>query len=121
LPSVCLTGAREARRKTMSKNIYVGNLPFQTTDADLLKWFGEHGTVSRAQVVNDRETGRSRGFGFVEMATAEEAEAAVKKLNGQELDGRRLNVELAKPAGQGGSAQRGGGSRSGGGYNRSRW
>jgi RNA recognition motif-containing protein len=55
------------------------------------------------------------------MATAEEAEAAVKKLNGQELDGRRLNVELAKPAGQGGSAQRGGGSRSGGGYNRSRW
>jgi cold-inducible RNA-binding protein len=111
-----------ARGGAMAHKLFIGGgLSFSTSNERLREVFAQVGSVESAAVVTDRETGRSRGFGFVEMATAEEAEAAVKKLNGQELDGRRLNVELAKPAGQGGSAQRGGGSRSGGGYNRSRW
>ncbi|TMQ33076.1 MAG: RNA-binding protein [Planctomycetota bacterium] len=79
----------------MSKNIYVGNLSFETTADDLLELFGAHGTVSRAQIVNDRETGRSRGFGFVEMS--EGGEQAIEKLNGTELQGRALTVNEAKP------------------------
>ena len=82
--------------------------------------FAQAGSVESAAVVMDRDTGRSRGFGFVEMATADEADAAVKKFNGQELDGRTLKVELAKGAGPGGGRDSGG-SRSGGGNNRSRW
>ena len=78
------------------------------------------GAVESATVVTDRETGRSRGFGFVEMATADEAEAAVKKFNGQEVDGRTLKVELAKPSGSGGARSGGGGYRSGG-RGGSRW
>lgn len=79
----------------MSNNIYVGNLPFETTSDDLLSWFGEHGTVTRAQVATDRETGRSRGFGFVEMSNG--GEAAIAALNGSQVGGRTLKVNEAKP------------------------
>jgi RNA recognition motif-containing protein len=79
----------------MSKNIYVGNLSFQTTADDLIELFGQHGAVERAQVVNDRETGRSRGFGFVEMSQG--GEAAIAALNGTQHEGRALTVNEAKP------------------------
>ncbi len=79
----------------MSKNIYVGNLSFQTTADDLLQVFGEYGSVTRAQVVSDRDTGRSRGFAFVEMT--EGGEEAIAALNGAEYQGRALTVNEAKP------------------------
>lgn len=79
----------------MSKNIYVGNLPFQTTADDLIEVFSEYGQVSRAQVVSDRDTGRSRGFGFVEMS--EGGDQAITALNGAEYGGRALTVNEAKP------------------------
>jgi RNA recognition motif-containing protein len=79
----------------MSMNIYVGNLPFQTTADDLIQVFGEYGAVTRAQVVSDRETGRSRGFGFVEMS--EGGEQAITALSGAEFQGRTLTVNEAKP------------------------
>lgn len=85
-------------------NIYVGNLPFRTTDDDLRRTFEAHGSVKSAQVVMDRETGRSRGFGFVEMANDEEGRAAISALDGAEFDGRNLRVNEAQPRGQ----QRGG-------------
>ena len=94
----------------MSKNIYVGNLPFQTTSDDLLSWFGEYGTVTRAQVATDRDTGRSRGFGFVEMS--EGGDEAIAALNGTQHGGRSLTVNEAKPREErprsGGSGGRGG-------------
>lgn len=80
----------------MSTKLYVGNLTFQTTSADLEKLFGQHGEVTKAQVISDRDTGRSRGFGFVEMATSEAATAAISSLNGRDLDGRQLTVNVAK-------------------------
>src|SRR5688572_13907305 len=99
----------------MSKNIYVGNLSFQTTADDLMQIFGEYGTVSRAQVVDDKETGRSRGFGFVEMADG--GDEAIAALNGTQLGGRTLTVNEAKPrearprsGGSGGGYDRAGGS-----------
>jgi RNA recognition motif-containing protein len=79
----------------MSKNLYVGNLAFQSTADDLLQLFGQHGTVTRAQVVADRETGRSRGFGFVEMADG--GDQAIAALNGAEFQGRTLTVNEARP------------------------
>jgi RNA recognition motif-containing protein len=79
----------------MSKNIYVGNLSFETTADDLIQLFGQHGTVERAQVVSDRETGRSRGFGFVEMSQG--GEAAIAALNGAQHGGRTLTVNEARP------------------------
>src|SRR6516162_4688359 len=79
----------------MSKNIYVGNLPYTTTSDDLRSWFAEHGTVTRAQVATDRDTGRSRGFGFVEMS--EGGEAAIAALDGAQVEGRSLKVNEAKP------------------------
>src|SRR5947209_3394812 len=79
----------------MSKSIYVGNLSFQTTADDLIQLFGAHGTVTRAQVVSDRETGQSRGFGFVEMS--EGGEAAIAALNGTQHGSRTLTVNEAKP------------------------
>ena len=79
----------------MSKNIYVGNLPYSTTSDDLRSWFAEHGTVTRAQVATDRDTGRSRGFGFVEMS--EGGEAAIAALDGAQVEGRSLKVNEAKP------------------------
>ncbi len=78
-------------------NIYVGNLSFDVSDAQLQEAFGAHGTVNKANVVTDRETGRSRGFGFVEMAKDEEGKAAIEALNGSELGGRTITVNVAKP------------------------
>jgi cold-inducible RNA-binding protein len=115
----------------MSMKLYVGNLSFQTSSSDLQELFSQAGTVESASVVEDRDTGRSRGFGFVEMATREEGEAAIQQLNGKEVGGRALNVNEAKPRedrGGGGGGRGGfggGGNRGGGGGNRggggSRW
>jgi RNA recognition motif-containing protein len=80
----------------MNSNIYVGNLSFNTTSGDLETLFAPHGEVKKAQVVTDRDTGRSRGFGFVEMASADEASAAINALNGYDFDGRALTVNIAK-------------------------
>jgi len=80
----------------MSSNLYVGNLSFSTTTADLESQFAPHGTVNKAQVITDRDSGRSRGFGFVEMSSTEEANAAIAALNGQNVDGRDLTVSVAK-------------------------
>ena len=99
----------------MAQKLFIGGLSFSTSNERLREVFAQVGSVESAMVVTDRETGHSRGFGFVEMATAEEAEAAVKKFDGQELDGRRLTVQPAKPAGLGDRS----GSR--GGERRSRW
>jgi RNA recognition motif-containing protein len=96
-------------------NIYVGNLPYSTTESDLQALFGQYGQVSRASVVMDRETGRSRGFGFVEMANDNEAQAAIAALNGKDNGGRALVVNVAKPREAGGSRGGGGGWGGGGG------
>ena len=100
-------------------NIYVGNLTFQATADDLLQLFGQYGTVDRAQVVNDRETGRSRGFGFVEMSSG--GQEAIDALNGTNFQGRNLSVNEAKPREDRGGGGRGGygggrGGSGGGGY-----
>ena len=103
----------------MATKLYVGNLSFKTTGDDLRAHFSQAGTVESASVIEDRETGRSRGFGFVEMATAEDAAAAIEKFNGKELDGRALTVNEAKPkTDRGGGGGRGGygGGRDRGGY-----
>ncbi len=95
----------------MSMKLYVGNLAFQTSSDDLQQLFAQAGTVESAAVVEDRETGRSRGFGFVEMSTKEEGNAAIQKFNGQDMGGRALNVNEAKPRedrGGGGGGGRGG-------------
>jgi RNA recognition motif-containing protein len=95
----------------MSKNVYVGNLAWECTADDLLALFQEHGTVARAQVITDRDSGRSRGFGFVEMSDDQEAQKAIESLNGFEFQGRALTVNEAKPredrGGHGGGASRG--------------
>jgi RNA recognition motif-containing protein len=78
-------------------NIYVGNLPFSYNSDDLQRLFEAHGTVTSAQVLSDRDTGRSRGFGFVEMSNDDEARAAIKEIDGNDVDGRRLKVNEAKP------------------------
>lgn len=96
----------------MAKNIYVGNLSWECTADDLLALFEEHGAVARAQVITDRETGRSRGFGFVEMERDEEAQKAIDALNGQEHQGRPLTVNEARPREERGGGG-GGGSRGG--------
>jgi RNA recognition motif-containing protein len=118
----------------MSMKLYVGNLAFTTSSQDLQELFAQAGTVESASVVEDRDTGRSRGFGFVEMSSKEEGEAAISQFNGKEVNGRALNVNEAKPrenrgggGGRGGfggnrgggggyGGNRGGGGRSGGGY-----
>jgi RNA recognition motif-containing protein len=81
----------------MSNKLYVGNLSFNTSNQDLIDLFSAAGTVTSANVVEDRETGRSRGFGFVEMASSDDAQAAISELNGKEVDGRALKVNEAKP------------------------
>ena len=81
----------------MSSKIYVGNLPYSVTDSTLESNFAEFGSVSSAQVMMDRETGRSKGFGFVEMASADGAQAAIKALDGMSVDGRSITVNLARP------------------------
>ena len=93
----------------MAKKLYVGNLSYGTTDSDLQKMFEEFGTVESAQVITDRESGRSKGFGFVEMGSQQEAEAAIKALNGKEMDGRALTVNEAKPREDRGGRSGGGG------------
>lgn len=80
----------------MSNNLFVGNLTFDTSTADLESLFSAHGEVSKAQVITDRDSGRSRGFGFVEMATADAAQAAIDALDGHSVDGRQLTVNVAK-------------------------
>jgi len=101
----------------MGKKLYVGNLSYQVDSSELEQLFGAHGTVVSAQIINDRDTGRSKGFGFVEMGTDEEAQAAIAGLNGQQHNGRALTVNEARPreerGGGGGYGGRGGG---GGGY-----
>jgi RNA recognition motif-containing protein len=102
-----------------SKNLYVGNLPFTTTEQELTDLFGQYGTVTKAQVIQDRETGRSRGFGFVEMSSG--TDEAIQALNNAEYQGRRLTVNEAKPredrpgggGGRGGYGGGGGGGRGG--------
>jgi RNA recognition motif-containing protein len=109
----------------MSKNIYVGNLTWECTADDLLALFQQHGGVARAQVITDRETGRSRGFGFVEMNDDAEAQKAIDALNGADFNGRALTVNVAKPreersGGGGGGGYRGGGGGGKGGFGGSR-
>ncbi len=100
--------------------LYVGNLSFQTSSEDLQRLFAQAGTVESASVVEDRETGRSRGFGFVEMATAEEGQKAIEQFNGKDFNGRNLNVNEARPReDRGGHGGGGGGGRGGFGGNRS--
>ena len=104
------------RAIAMAKRLYVGNLKYTVTSEQLHELFEQFGTVSSAQVLSDRDTGRSRGFGFVEMANDDEAQAAIEALDGRDHDGRRLTVNEAKPrtsGGGGGGGYRGGG---GGGY-----
>ena len=111
----------------MSMKLYVGNLSFQTSSSDLQDLFAQAGTVESASVVEDRETGRSRGFGFVEMSSKEEGEAAIAQFNGSEVNGRALNVNEAKPrenrgGGRGFSENRGGyGGSNGGRRSEPRW
>ncbi len=95
----------------MSMKLYVGNLAFQTSSEDLQQLFAQAGTVESASVVEDRDTGRSRGFGFVEMASKEEGEAAISQFNGKEFNGRNLTVNEARPREDRGN--RGGGGRGG--------
>lgn len=101
----------------MTTKLFVGNLSFRTSSEDLRAAFAQVGTVESASVIEDRETGRSRGFGFVEMASSDEAQAAINEFHGKEIDGRNLTVNEAKPrtdrAGGGGGFG-GGGGRSGG-------
>lgn len=97
----------------MAKRLYVGNLRYTVTSAQLQELFEQYGTVSSASVLNDRETGRSRGFGFVEMLDDNEALSAIEGLDGQDFDGRRLTVNEARPRTPGGG---GGGDGGGGGY-----
>jgi len=99
----------------MAKNIYVGNLVWDATQDDLYNLFQEHGKVTRAQVIMDRETGRSRGFGFVEMENDAESETAINALNGADFRGRALTVNEAKPRDDRGGGGGGGGGRAFGG------
>src|SRR5438046_2983966 len=104
----------------MTMKLYVGNLAFTTSSQDLQELFAQAGTVESASVVEDRDTGRSRGFGFVEMSSKEEGEAAIAQFNGKEVNGRALNVNEAKPrenrGGGGGRGGFGGGRGGGGGF-----
>lgn len=108
----------------MGKKLYVGNLPYDTGDSKLQELFEEYGSVQSAQVIMDRETGRSKGFGFVEMGSDDEARAAINGMNGKEIGGRALTVNEARPredrggrgGGGGGRGGYGGGGRDRGGY-----
>jgi len=106
----------------MGKRLYVGNLPYSATEASLQRLFAQFGTVDSVKIITDRDTGRSKGFGFVEMATDEEAEQAISQLNGKDMEGRKLNVNEARPPerrdGMGGG---GGGGRGGYGGGRNRY
>src|SRR5262249_51336460 len=99
-------------RPTMGRKLYVGNLTYDVTDAALEAMFAPHGTVQSAQIIMDRDTGRSKGFGFVEMSSDQEAQNAIQALNGQQVGGRALTVNEARPR----EERRGGGGGGGGGY-----
>ena len=110
----------------MNNKLYVGGLPYSVTEGRLEEIFAEHGTVQSARVISDKFTGQSRGFGFVEMASGEEAQKAIEALNGTQLDGRTLVVNEARPQEQrprtgGGGGGGGGNRRGGGGGGRNRW
>lgn len=108
----------------MSIKLYVGNLSFNTSTQDLQELFAGAGTVESTNIIEDRETGRSRGFAFVEMSSSEEAQNAISQFNGKEIDGRSLNVNEAKPREDRGGNNSGRGSNrggSGGGYSNSRY
>jgi RNA recognition motif-containing protein len=105
---------------SMASKLYVGGLSYSTTSEGLREFFAQSGNVTSATVITDRFSGQSRGFGFVEMATAEDAQNAISQLNGRELDGRRITVEISnpqgpRPGGGGGGGGRPGGGRPGGG------
>ena len=99
----------------MGRKLYVGNLSYSVRDSDLEDLFAAHGTVDSAQVIMDRDTGRSKGVGFVEMSSDQEAQAAISALNGKDLDGRNLTVNEARPKEEGGGRGKGGGGGYGGG------
>jgi len=106
----------------MGRKLYVGNLDYGVRDGDLSEIFAPHGTVQSAQVIMDRDTGRSKGFGFVEMGSDAEAQAAITALNGTEVNGRTLTVNEARPKPEGGGGGRGGrGGYGGGGGGGRRW
>lgn len=112
----------------MSRKIYVGGLPYSTTDGQLEEIFATHGAVESARVITDKFTGRSRGFGFVEMGSDDEAQKAIDTLNGTEIEGRTLTVNEARPqerrpggGGGGGFGDRRGGGGGGGGGRQNRW
>ncbi|HEX9741374.1 MAG TPA: RNA-binding protein [Nitrospiraceae bacterium] len=116
----------------MGSKIYVGGLPYAATEQQLSDLFAQHGAVESARVITDKFTGQSRGFGFVEMTTGEDAQKAIAALNGTQMDGRTLTVNEAKPmeprsgggggrGGFGGGAGRNSGGGAGGGGNRGRW
>src|ERR1700722_1760018 len=98
-----------SRRPSMGKKLYVGNLAYGVSDTDLQNLFTPHGTVQSAQIIMDRDTGRSKGFGFVEMSSGTEATAAINALNGKENDGRALTVNEARPREDRGGSRNGGG------------
>src|SRR5581483_7607194 len=100
----------------MGKKLYVGNLSYEISDSDLSTLFAAHGTVESAQVIIDRDTGRSKGFGFVEMQTEQEAQAAIAAMNGKEVNGRPLTVNEARPKTEGGRGGPGGGRGGRGGH-----
>src|SRR6058998_333658 len=112
--SDCFRAVR--RSPSMAVKLFVGGLSFSTSNERLREAFAAAGSVESASVVTDRDTGRSRGFGFVEMATPEEAEQAISRLNGTNLDGRTIQVEKAKAPGTGGGDRRGGGGGGRGGF-----
>jgi RNA recognition motif-containing protein len=101
------------KEEPLAVKLYVGGLSYDTTDEGLRTFFEQAGTVDSASVVMDRYSGRSRGFGFVEMTSQEDAQKAIRELNGKVLDGRTLTVEQARPAGQGGGGPRRGGGGGG--------
>jgi cold-inducible RNA-binding protein len=105
----------------MGKKLYVGNLSYETTNADLEAMFAPHGAVQSAQVIMDRETGRSKGFGFVEMGSDQEAQAAIAALGGKQVGGRSLTVNEAKPREDRGGGHGGRGGRGGYGGGRDRY
>ncbi|MDE0003817.1 MAG: RNA-binding protein [Rhodospirillaceae bacterium] len=100
----------------MGRKLYVGNLPYSASESDLAQRFADSGTVESCKLITDRDTGRSKGFGFIEMATDAEAQSAIKNLNGSDYDGRPMRVNEAKPR-----DKRSGGGRGGFGGGRGRW
>lgn len=102
----------------MAVKLYVGNLPYNTTEEDLRTLFAEHGTVESAAVITDRETGRSKGFGFVELAEADQAKAAIEALNGKDFGGRNLVVNEARPREE---RPQGSNNRQGGSFRQRSW